>query len=277
MRRPTEVSSELQELLDELDEYTREFDPGSVVVRYAQHQNCVGDLRVSNESGPRPLAIVIHGGFNALTRTYTAPLAIALTRAGIATWNISYRHSFEQTLDDLRAAVAYSSQLPDDTVGQPVVIGHSAGGWMALWLAASEFVSGVVGLAPVCDLEAMARGGIGAGAAQWWLGGEPDDCPDVYSSARLPLLSPQVPRLLVHGSADENVPISQSQSYVRRATEAGKPVELMELDGVAHFELIDPRSEAGANAIEQIDRFTRACSLASQSAQAHSTRSPVDA
>jgi acetyl esterase/lipase len=257
MRRPTEVSSELEELLRQLDDFTCEFDPGSVAITYGEHPNCVGDLRASDVGGPQPLAIVIHGGFNVLTRTYTAPLAIALTRLGIATWNISYRHSFDLTLADLGAAVAYASRLPVETVGPPVVVGHSAGGWMALWLAASEHVSGTVGLAPVSDLEAMARGRIGAGAAQWWLGSEPDDRPDIYEKARLPVVGHLAPRLIVHGSVDENVPVAHSRAYASTAREAGQHLEFVELDTVGHFELIDPRSEPGMIALDQIDRFTR--------------------
>ena len=53
--------------------------------------------------------------------------------------------------------------------------------------------------------------------------------------------------LLVHGDADQRVPADQSRRYAQAAAAAGDDrCELIELGGVEHFALIDPRTEAWA-------------------------------
>jgi pimeloyl-ACP methyl ester carboxylesterase len=51
-------------------------------------------------------------------------------------------------------------------------------------------------------------------------------------------------QVLIHGRADENVPISQSERFVERAKVAGDETSLVTLEGIGHFELIDPESPA---------------------------------
>jgi dipeptidyl aminopeptidase/acylaminoacyl peptidase len=53
-----------------------------------------------------------------------------------------------------------------------------------------------------------------------------------------------VPQLLVHGDADDSVPVEISRRYAERAREAGDPFELVELPGCGHFEHLDPNSHA---------------------------------
>jgi fermentation-respiration switch protein FrsA (DUF1100 family) len=120
-------------------------------------------------------------------------------------------------------------------VGPGVAIGHSAGGHLALWLAAEGGATAAVALGGVCDLADAARRGLGGDAVQELLGG--DDAPDVDPARRLPLGRPQ---LLVHGTEDDRVPIEHARTY---AVAAGDECTLLELDGVDHFDVIDPRHE----------------------------------
>jgi len=69
---------------------------------------------------------------------------------------------------------------------------------------------------------------------------------------RLPL---GVPQLLVHGGADDSVPISIARRYAERAAEAGDPCELVELAGAGHYEHLDPASEAWRAVIDWIERL----------------------
>src|SRR5205807_405954 len=124
-----------------------------------------------------------------------------------------------------------------------VVLGHSAGGHLALWSVGEHPVATVVSLAGVCDLEEAATAGIGNGAVLEFLGAAPDS--DLYAAAnpvgRLPLRSRV---LLIHGDADEVVPIGQSRIFDRAARAAGDDCELHELRGADHFEVIDPGGRA---------------------------------
>jgi dipeptidyl aminopeptidase/acylaminoacyl peptidase len=64
--------------------------------------------------------------------------------------------------------------------------------------------------------------------------------------ARLPL---RVAQRLVHGRADDRVPISHAESYAERARAAGDDCRVVALD-TGHFEVIDPRSDAWTTVAE---------------------------
>jgi pimeloyl-ACP methyl ester carboxylesterase len=102
-------------------------------------------------------------------------------------------------------------------------------------------VDAVVALAPVADLTAMARSfGVDENPVHDLLGGAPEAYPDRYDLAdpvRLP--TPRAAVHLLHGIADTLVPIEQSMAYASR--HPGTQVSELRC---AHFELIDPRSDA---------------------------------
>ncbi|MBE3561350.1 MAG: alpha/beta hydrolase [Ktedonobacteraceae bacterium] len=234
------------------------------------------------EAGPYPVVILIHGGFWRIPYDLTLMngLAESLARQGIAAWNIEYRRIGEAgggwpgTFQDVALA---ADRLRDFAPAHAldlqriVAVGHSAGGQLALWLAARVriplnspvapvhsplLLTGVVSLAGAVDLAQTWQLNLGRGAAAELLGGSPQQYPDRYAAtspaALLPLGLPQV---LVHGSADDRVPLVVSQDYARRAREAGDDVTLIELPGADHFVLIDPASDAWARTVEQISRL----------------------
>jgi dipeptidyl aminopeptidase/acylaminoacyl peptidase len=114
-------------------------------------------------------------------------------------------------------------------------------------------VTGVVSQAGVLDLRRAAIDRLGAGATQEFLGGEPTEVPERYDEAspieHLPL---GVPMLCVHGRADANVPLEQSEDFVAAAQDAGDSAELQAVDG-DHFVVIDPSSDAWACALRWLD------------------------
>jgi acetyl esterase/lipase len=233
-------------------------------VRYGDHPDHEADLRLPPGSGPHPTAVVIHGGFwrSRYTRTNSAAVAVALAQAGWATWNLEYRRvgsggGFPQTLDDVAAgcdALRHLDARLDRA--RTIAIGHSAGGHLALWLASTGRIDAAVSLAGVCNLAAAARDGLGNGAALEFLGGSPSAVPAAYRAADPASLVPLgVPQLLVHGTEDGTVPISQARAHRERARAAGDAVDLLELDGVGHFEVIDPRSTAWPRIVEAVARF----------------------
>jgi dipeptidyl aminopeptidase/acylaminoacyl peptidase len=84
-------------------------------------------------------------------------------------------------------------------------------------------------------------------------GGRPAERPEAYALADpLGRLPAGVPQLLVHGDADDRVPVEQSRRYARAAAAAGDRCELLELPGVGHFELIDPRDDAWRRVAERL-------------------------
>ena len=163
------------------------------------------------------------------------------------------------TLEDVAAGIDHLGRLDEPLDSTHVVaIGHSAGGQLALWAAArpglpsgapgagpSIRVSSAVAQAGLTDLREVARLGLSGAAAERFVGGPPGKYPQRYDLAspieRLPL---GVPQLLVHGDADDVVPVEISRRYADRAAEAGDPCELVELPGVGHMEHLDPHTVA---------------------------------
>jgi acetyl esterase/lipase len=218
---------------------------------------------------PKGTVVVIHGGFwkAAYDLSLGRPLAKSLVEHGWAAWNIEYRRvgngaggggGDPQTLDDVAAAVdALAEQdVPHDRV---LALGHSAGGHLATWAASrGRFerwpvqvgLTGVVAQAGVLDLWSAYAEELGGGAVQAFLGHPPGpgDAP-VDPLHQVPI---DIPVHCIHGDADQNVPISQSRTYVRAATEAGARAELTEVDG-DHFTLIDPASLAWRRTLAILD------------------------
>ncbi len=152
----------------------------------------------------------------------------------------------------MRAALAGVADVVDAPV---VVVGHSAGGHLAL-LAAQPPSAGAVGvlaLAPVADLVMADRLGLDDGAVRAFLGRPAVDCPDLDPAA---LPRPTVPVTVIHGAADTLVPLSLSESYC-----AGGPAHLVVLDGIGHFEPIDPASAAWPVVIAELSALCPASGI----------------
>lgn len=224
---------ELDVFLAELAGWAQERDPGFETVAYGDDADQVIDVR----RGGRRQAIVLHGGFwrPAFTRANTRAIAVDLALRGWTSWNVEYRRAgVDATLDDVEAALG--------TIGGGTAIGHSAGGHLALWAAGTDAVDRAVSLAGVTDLVRGAREGIGAGAVVEFAGEDPPARADPMR--RLPL---HAPALLVHGTDDDRVPVDYSRTFA-----AVSGAELLELPGVGHFELIDPRTDAWARVVERL-------------------------
>jgi len=246
-----------------------------VVHRYGTEPDQVGELWLPGGSAAPargwPVAVLLHGGFWRALHTFELmrPLAADLTQRGMAVWNLEYRRvggpggGWPGTLEDVAAGVDALAGLAGSRrldLARMVAIGHSAGGQLALWAAARPGLPAgapgagpvavrpaAVSLAGVCDLVAAAGDDLGEGAAVAFLGSTPGEAPDRYALAsplaRLPLGASQ---LLVHGDADDRVPVGQSRAYAAAAAAAGDPVDLLELPGVDHMAVIDPSSPAWA-------------------------------
>src|SRR3954469_12130137 len=215
-------------------------------LRYGSHHDQNAELFLPPGAGPFPLVVALHGGWWRASRTrtklYTRPLSLDLVRHGFAVLNAEYRRvggggGWPATFDDARAVVALAQDQPE--AGRVAVLGHSAGGHLALYAAAEGGVDAVAALAAPSDLEARP-----GPETQALMGGAPSDVPDRYALGntirRVPL---GVPTLLVHGMRDETVPVKRSRDFAAAARAAGDDVTLVEPDA-DHREVIDPQHPA---------------------------------
>jgi acetyl esterase/lipase len=246
--------------------------------RYGPHPVQVAHLALppceARAQAPAPVVIMIHGGF--WRARYDAGLqhdvAAVLTSRGVAVWNVDYRAvgagpsaggGWPVTYTDVALAVGalvpVAAQHELDA-RRMAVVGHSAGGALALWVAGRHRLSAgspgagpllrpaaVVGQAAVCDLVAGARRSLGAGAVRDLMGAGPDDAPADYAVASPAALLPLgVPVLLVSGADDDVVPSEQSRAFAATALTLGDDVTLEVIPGEAHVEHLDPRSTCWA-------------------------------
>jgi dipeptidyl aminopeptidase/acylaminoacyl peptidase len=117
----------------------------------------------------------------------------------------------------------------------------------------------VVALAPVADLERASQLGLSDGIVDDLLGGTPETAPERYQLTsprlRLPL---GVAQVVIHGTADESVPLEVSQTYAAAAEAAGDPVDLVVLPGADHFDIVDPRASAFEATRQAVSRLLSA-------------------
>lgn len=236
--------------------------PPDLTVPYGPRPEHVIDVRLPPEFPAQnsPLIVLIHGGFwrPAFDRTHLGPMAHALAAAGYLVAVPEYRRAgmaeegWAGTFNDIASAFDQVDKIAEAhgaDLSRITWAGHSAGGHLALWAAArpglpagspwrgSCTASHVVSLAGCNSLRLCAEWNLGAGAARILMGGMPDDVPERYAIADPAALPrPSVPVTLIHGTADDNVPVAMS-----RASQADR---LIEIPGADHFDLIDPQSPA---------------------------------
>ncbi len=240
-------------------------------VRYGDDVLQFGELRYPKGAGPFPLVFVIHGGFwsDAYDLTHIGHLCENLTSHGVVTCSLEYRRvgntggGWPGTLLDIANGIEFfrNRLLKDSRVdlSRAAALGHSAGGHLAFWLGGRRnipedstlhtkqktWLTAVISLAGVVDLRAAWDLRLGSGAVGRLIGGSPDKFPERYKAASpIELLPMKLKQVLIHGIQDEIVPISQSESFVHEARDANDTPTLVPLDGVGHFELIDPKSRA---------------------------------
>jgi acetyl esterase/lipase len=245
-------------MTDDLSVLTRPARAPDELIAYGADADHIADVRLGSAGAlSRPLVLIVHGGFwrPQYDRAHTGPMAEAIASAGWTTASIEYRRvpgEPDKTLEDVSEALA---KVPAKTArhnGKVILVGHSAGGHLVLWLTAVRHTADLIGtlaLAPAADLQLAHDLNLGDGAAAAFLGTAPAARPDV--DPRL-LPSPQTPATLVHGDRDVVVRFSVAESYFA----AHPTVRLVRLPGVGHFAPIDPLSESWPIILRELRRFT---------------------
>lgn len=213
--------------------------PPERTVPYGEHPSQVVDFYGTGAPGPR--VTVLHGGFwrEAYDRSHLSPFAAALAERGLRVELVEYRRTgggggWPGTAQDVAAAL----DLPG---GPPaVLLGHSAGGQLALWAASDRerAADRVVVVSPVADLERAHLLRLSNGAVGEFLGGEAQLRERLPKADPMRLL-PRVPVEILHGTADDVVPLELSRRY---ANDWGARLHL--LPGVGHYAPFVPGTPA---------------------------------
>ena len=201
-------------------------------------------LKVSTAAPLKTTLVLIHGGCwsNAYSRDHALPMAESLTRHGYDVWVPEYRRvgdpggGWPGSLEDIKTAVNYVT----DTAGvRPVLIGHSAGGHLALRAAQDEDlpIDGIVGLAPITDLVGY---GAQKGSCQSMVApfmGDQDYQPDKrYREASVTVSRIATPVRIVIGRDDPIVGHDQTLAFDEAV--------ITTVDGAGHFDVIHPATPA---------------------------------
>lgn len=240
--------------------------PADHRIAYGDDPLQFGELRLPKTKGKHPVVVVVHGGcwFAEYNLHHLAAFSDALTKLGVATWTIEYRRigdkggAWPGTFQDVAKGTDYLREVakkhPLD-LRRVVMIGHSAGGQLALWLAARKNLPktsvlysanslpliGVVSLAGISDLKKYRPNC--DDSVNKLLGGAPEQFAERYQqTSPMELLPLKVPLHLIHGKQDRIVPIELGQDFEAAAKQKGDEVTLTTLDGAGHFDLISPLS-----------------------------------
>ncbi len=238
-----------------------------------------GELRLPKGSSfkkPFPVAVVVHGGcwVSRFNLDYMSHLSADLAAAGVATWSIEYRRvgddggAWPGTFIDAGAGLDYVRTLAMAyglDLRRVVVVGHSAGGHLALWLAARGklgkespiFVrdplplAGVVALAAITDLR---RSGTACdvNVGQLMRGTADKDATNYEQASPISLLPLGVRQIIVQGDSDRFIPTAMATTYVDAAKQKGDSVKLVLIEKAGHFDLVDPQASAWARVKEEI-------------------------
>lgn len=245
-------------------------------IRYGENRIQVIDVHLPARPQGR-LAVLIHGGLwsAAYTRSIQFALVADLVKRGWAVADLDYRGvggggGWPSTFLDVAAGLDALLPLLEDGFDADKVslIGHSAGGHLALWAAcrhrlptqapghptAPHFrAAALVAQAPVTDLAQAHRDRLGGTAVAELLG--------VPASQSIPaellaMTSPRellpigVPTMVTSGARDDLVPVEPLRQFVEEARAAGDRIDLHVDPHADHFTHLDARSRLWHHVID---------------------------
>ncbi len=235
---------------------------------YGSDSQQFGELTLPRSQPPHPVIVLVHGG--GYREMYDlvplGSLAASLADAGFAVWSIEYRRhgnggDFPQMFLDVAAATDHLRQIADShrlSLDLVISMGHSAGGHLALWLAARHrierasplfveaplAVHAVLALAPFADIARLANSDSCSDALVAVMGGRPNEAPANYASGSpaelLPLGKPQA---IIVGGEDAAI-LENARVYAGAANALDDEASLTVLPNAGHFEVVSAQSPA---------------------------------
>jgi acetyl esterase/lipase len=193
--------------------------------------------------------VLIHGGcwLNSFDMSHSYALATALAAAGYAVWSLEYRRSGDAgggwpgSFEDVQAGINTLRQLPDIALDRIALLGHSAGGHLALLAGARQEelaveLDLVVGLAAITDVIDYAAGDNSCQLVTTdFMGGTPRQLPEQYRQANPASHGLHANTVLLHGDNDAIVPLQQTELV---------DAELVLSPGAGHFDWTHPGTVA---------------------------------
>ena len=219
------------------------------------------DLYMPDEPSPYqkdegiPCVMLIHGGFwkKEYTLDLMVPIAEDLADRGIASWNIEFKRwspgdegVWVDTLSDVMRAWGQLALLPGIDIVRSMILGHSAGGHLALLMSsvAERKPWLTIAQSPVADLVAADHSKLSdeGDAVRKWMGCAPEENEETYRRVNPIDNPPQSSVLVIHGREDVDVPWTQSESYIRAMKAKGVNIQELWLPG-DHYSIIDAASD----------------------------------
>ena len=251
-------------------------------ISYGDDQFQFGYLRLPEGSGPHPVIVFMHGGcwLSVFDIRYTGLAEQAFADAGYAVWSLEYRRvgnpggGWPGTFLDVATGADHLTELAREyplDLDRVIAIGHSAGGQLALWLAArgriptsSELytagplpIHGVLALAPAPNLETLHSSGSCGPGVDGLMGGSPNVRPERYQvGSPMQLMPVDVPQRVVVGALDAQFGPS-GRAYFQAAQRAGSsPVTLREAPESGHFEMVVPYTSTWPITLQELESLS---------------------
>jgi acetyl esterase/lipase len=232
---------------------------------------------------PRPAILLIHGGaWMSFDKSTMSGMGRFLSRAGFVAFAVDYRlfdgkeNRWPAQLDDVQRAVrwiranASKYGVNPDHIG---AFGHSAGAQLAALLgmennrdnsdpALAKYSSKVQAVVDVSGPTDFTTDHDAEGDAFFtnFLGGDYAKHPDLWREASpvFHVAKNDAPFLIVHGTQDKEVPISQSQELYDKLHAARVPVSLVKVDDVHTFQTPEARHQLVVETLEFFNQYLAA-------------------
>jgi len=255
-------------ILKTVDDYIKlKSVKSDVRLHYGDHIEQFGDLYLpENTDGridkPSPVIVLLHGGCwrAAHSLLQLGGLCQSLTDLGYAVWNLEYRRlgnggGWPTTFTDVAKGTDFLKTIAEEytlDLTKIITMGHSAGGHLALWLAARSIlsidselytpnalnISAVVSLAGIPDLERGVEQNICRGACEELMGGLAADYPERYTQGSPHHISlGGIPQIHLLGELDPIVPVDYLQASLEQQQD---PYTLQIIPDIGHFEMVMP-------------------------------------
>ena len=276
------ASASPQDLLSVNDVVAMESPAPELRIPYGEDPLQYGHLRLPQGDGPHPVIAFIHGGcwLSAYDIGHVGLLEEALTSVGYAVWSLEYRRVGDEgggwpgTFRDIGRGVDALAELANEyplDLSRVIASGHSAGGQLALWVAARPRISpssglyvasplpihGVLALAPAADLESLHASASCGGVVDRLMSGSPEAVPERYDAASPMRLVPiDVPQRIVIGAHDRAW-APGGRAYFRHASDLdGASVMLIEAPESGHFEMVVPTTSTWPLVLRELDALS---------------------